>query len=407
MRIIGLLRAMPIYRYSALADNGLPVKGEHVAATESDLARTLAARGLLLQGVRSQGASWLSRSGRVDSTTLLLFNHELTALLRAGLALPEALRLTAQRPHNTRMGKILQRVLEDVQRGVDLSAACRSHPEMFDNVYIAALTIAERTGGMAEALTRLQLYLRQRAELRKKLTQAMIYPLFLLGTLILVLLALLIFVLPRFAEMYSDLDAALPVPTQALLTLTAAWPVYLSIFIVMGMLGWVTWRMVNASTSARLAADRFWNKLPLIGFTLRSVAITRTAHTLTTLLAGGTPLVEALYVAEQAAGAGWTAQRLHETARRVSGGESLASAFQQVDLMPDIAIKMIEVGETTGELAAMLHEVAQFYEERLSTLLSRVMSLLEPAMMLLIGLLVGSVIIVMYLPIFSIAEVVQ
>lgn len=399
---------MPRYSYSALSQNGLVMRGEDVAVSAEDLARQLAERGLFVQKIRSSSPRLrLFRRETAKPEEFLLFNHEFTALIRAGLTIPDALGLVADRPDNTRFSQVLRRVFDDVRGGALLSEACARHPEVFDPLYLSALRTGEKTGDLRAVLARYQDYLRHRVALRKKIGRAMAYPLFLLVALVLILAVLFAFVLPRFVAMYADFGANLPWATQVLLDLVENLPLTAGAVALLGGASWFGFQRWSATPSGRLAIDRFKERLPYLGEVQREVAVAQLARSLAALLAGGTPLVEALHTVQGAITNRAYAERLKRATEQVSHGDGLARAIRERQLMPQTAAKMIEVGEASGNLDGMLGEVAGFYEESLDNRLARLMTLIEPMLMLLMGVLIGGIIIVMYLPIFNMAEIIR
>ncbi|MFZ5593556.1 MAG: type II secretion system F family protein [Pseudomonadota bacterium] len=398
---------MPIFIYTALSAGGSVISGETVALSAAELTQELASRGLLVQQVRQKRAGLMSRRRHIKPELFLLYNQELMALIRAGLTIPEALKLAADRPGHRELGETLQRVLEDVRQGVALSEACRRHPDVFDSLYVATLQTGEKTGSLAQVLARYHRFLQKRVELQKKVSHALVYPVFLLGTLMVILVALFIFVLPRFAAMYSDFGAELPLPTRLLMGVAEYLPVYLPILVLASVTAAGAWRMLQRNEAARVRMDRFKMDMPLFGSMQRDLAVIQITRTLETLLAGGMPLVESLHTCQDAVTNCAARLQVRRVMASVIEGASVAEAMRGAQLMPDTALKMIEVGEATGELGAMLGEAARFYEEIMDTRVARLMALMEPAMMLLIGLVIGGIIIVMYLPIFYIADVVQ
>ena len=397
---------MPLFAYIALAENGATVSGESVAASEAALREELGGRGLLVREVKARRASGL-RTGRVRPEEFALFNQEFMALVRAGLTVPDALGLAAQRGDSPRLGRTLARVHADVKDGVSLSEACARHPEAFDRLYLAALRTGEKTGDFAAVLSRYQDYLRHRVALRKKVGQALAYPVFLLIALAVILAVLFAFVMPRFVAMYADVGAALPLPTRVLLGLVDHLHVVAPLLLGAALAAAWAWRTWLATDAGRRQRDRLRERLPYVGELARTAAAAQLARSLATLLGGGTPLVEALRTASASIANRLYLDRLESATRQVTEGSSLAQAVRATGLMPPMAARMIEVGEASGGLDAMLAEVAQFYEELLDARLSRVMALVEPLLMLLMGVVVGGIIIVMYLPVFHMADVIR
>jgi type IV pilus assembly protein PilC len=398
---------VPLYAYVAIAENGATVSGERVAPSEDVLRDELGGRGLLVQRVRARRGVGLLGGRRVRPEEFALFNQEFTALLRAGLTVPDALGLASQRGDSAAFGRILSRVLEDVRNGAALSQACMRHPEAFDGLYLAALRTGEKTGDFAGVLKRYQEHLRQRVALRRKVSQALAYPIFLLIALVVILAVLFIFVMPSFVAMYADAGAALPMPTRVLLGLVGRLQLVLPAAAGLALIGFWARRNWLSSDAGRLQRDRLRERLPYIGELARTAIAAQLARTLATLLSGGTPLVEALRTAAGSLGNHLYRERLEHTMRLVTEGASLAQAVRDTALLPPMAARMIEVGEASGGLDAMLAEVALFHEELLDTRLARVMALVEPLLMLLMGLLVGGIIIVMYLPVFQMADVIK
>jgi len=398
---------MPLYAYEALAENGACLKGESVAASEDALRTELSGRGLLVQSVRSRRAAVRVGARRVKPEHFALFNQEFMSLVRAGLTVPDALALARERPDSPALGRILTRVNEDVRNGVSLSEACSRHPEAFDRLYVAALRTGEKTGDFAAVLSRYQEFLRHRVALRKKIAQALAYPAFLLIALAIILAVLFAFVLPRFVEMYADLGSALPLPTRVLMAIVERFYIVGPAAVAAGVLATWGWRRWMSTEGARLRVDRVRERLPWVGEIARMATAAQLARSLAALLAGGTPLVEALCTAAGSIDRRMYLERLDAATRQVTEGASLAQAVRATALMPPMAARMIEVGEASGGLAAMLSEVARFYEDLLDSRLSRLMTLVEPLLMLLVGVLIGGIIIVMYLPVFNMAAIIK
>ena len=396
---------MPAFAYVALLPTGVRVREEAVADSEAALREDLAGRGLLVQSVRERRGMG-PRSGRVSPEAFALFNQEFMALIRAGLTVPDALALAAKRPDSPVLGRILARVLHDVQNGAPLSEACARHPEAFERLYLAALRTGEKTGDLVQVLARYHDYLKHRVALRKKLAQALAYPLFLLVALGVILAVLFVFVMPRFVAMYADLGTELPFATRALMALVERAYVVVPLAIATVVACVWGWRRWTSTAEGRRRVDRVRETLPYLGELQRIVSAAQLARSLSTLLAGGTPLVDALRTAAGSLSNQVHLDRLEAATERVIGGESLNRAVRATKLMPETAARMVEVGEASGGLDTMLAEVAQYYEEILDARLARSMALIEPLLMLLMGLIIGGIIIVMYLPIFRMAEVI-
>ena len=398
---------MPLFIYTAFTDQGVRLTGEVAADSEQALRIELAGRGLLVRELRPKRAGLGLPTRRIRPEEFALFNQEFMALVRAGLTIPDALALAANRPDSPALGSILTRVHEDVRNGVPLSDACARHPEAFERLYLATLRTGEKTGDLARVLARYQDYLRRRVALRKKLSQAMAYPAFLLVALAIILIVLFVFVMPRFVAMYADLGSDLPWPTRVLLSIVEHLYIVGPAIVAVAVAVVFGWKRLTATEAGRRQVDALKERLPYIGGLARIVAAAQLARSLSTLLAGGTPLVEALQTATGSLNNQVYLDRLGQVTQQVIEGGSLAKAVRATALMPEMAARMIEVGEASGGLEAMLAEVAQFYEEKLDSQLTRVMTLVEPLLMLLMGVLIGGIIIVMYLPVFHMADIIK
>lgn len=400
---------MPVFRYKALALNGQLTQGEELSVSAGALRELLAARGLRVQQMHERQATVSRLTGRasIKPEHFLLFNHEFTALLRAGLTLPEALKLAAERPELPRFGQVLNAVLQELRGGSALSDACTARPEVFDPLFISAVRTGERTGNLYAALSRYHDYLKRRIALRKRLSQAMAYPLFLLATLVVILAVLFLFVLPRFVAIYGDFNAELPWPTRVLIGVVDHLPIVLLVLIGLMAAAWFARRWLQQHPEPLARVQRWRERLPLLGAVQRMAHAAQAARALATLLASGTPLVDAMQTVQTTLPAGLQVNRMRDARQCVTEGQSLANAFAATQLMPATAVKMVQVGETSGSLDVMLEEIALFYEEQLDSRLAKLMTLLEPALMLLIGVFVGGIIVTMYLPIFSLAEVIK
>lgn len=399
---------MPVYTYTALAENGRKIQGEESAVSEQSLQIDLARRGFLIQSLHLKRIG-LSFSGwqRIKPEAFMLFNQEFTALLRAGLTIPEALRLAKDRPDSAQLSKVLQHVEEAVRGGVSLSEACAQHADVFDGLYLAALKTGEKTGALPVVLSKFQTNLRRRFELANQVGHALAYPAFLLLTLLVILVVLFTFVLPRFVTLYTDFGAQLPWPTQALIALVHAMPYLVIPMLIFGFLAWSFWKRLLHDRLFRIRFDAIKERIPLLGWIYRHSASAQLARTMSTLLAGGTTLVEAMQITAESLPNRYRAEQLIEARKLVMEGDSLAAAMMSTKALPPTALKMIEVGEASGGLENMLGEVAIFHEDALANSLKRMMSLIEPILMLVMGIFVGGIIIVMYLPIFYIVDVIK
>lgn len=400
---------MPSYSYKAVLANGSIVTGEDVAPSAEELALDLAGKGLLVERIRSKRPLWggYGLSSRIKVESFMLFNHEFMALIRSGMPIPEALEVACERRDSQQFTRILKSVLEDVRSGKHFSDACARHPDAFSAHYIATLKTGEMAGDLGNVLTSYHVDLKQQVALQKQISQAMAYPAFLLITLAVILAVLFVFVMPRFISIYADFEVQLPLPTRILLAIVDDLILYAILLAGVGFGILLVFKAIKTTESGRIWIGLLKVRLPIFGNIHRVAIVAQVSRMLSTLLTAGTTITSALQSTQDALGNYAYARRVSLAAERVIEGQGLAQAFRLEQVMPDTAVKLIEVGEASGNLDEMLGEVARYYEELLQNSLARVMALLEPALMLLIGILVGGIILIMYLPIFYIAEVIK
>jgi len=399
---------MPIFTYKALSHMGKEIAGESAATSAEHLRAELETRGMVVSSVtRRKHLRLFTRRARVKAEEFLMFNQEFVALLRAGIAIPEILELIATRPEQPVLQRILGKVLNDVRQGASLSSACSAHPEIFDNLYISSIKIGEKSGTLAPILQRYQAFLQLKISLTKKLNHALAYPIFLLLTMLVVLAILFVFVLPRFIDMYAGFDAELPLPTQYLMAFIEHVYIILPALIVLAVASFSLYRYWTSSESGQYQRDSILLHLPWIGAVLRLHSAAQVARTLSTLLAGSMPLVDTIHTTAAGLKNRVYARRASSAARNISDGVSLSHALGEMGLFPGTSIKMLQAGEASGNLESMLSEIALYHEELLEYRLTKMMNLVEPAIMLLMGILVGGIIFIMYLPVFSVAEIIQ
>lgn len=384
---------------------------EREAESPDRLRQQLEAEGYYILHVRPRsrfGSLNLSRSislRRVRNKDLLIFNQEFLALLKAGLPIPTVLDLVIERQTQPRLRGVLERVREAVKGGASLSEAAEQHPEIFSPLYVASVRVGEKSGDLPETLARYITHLKRVITLQKRVGSALLYPSILLVLTAAVVIFLLTVVVPTFSQIYQDFEANLPYATRLLMTITGLVREYLWIIFplpLLGAFGLWQWRRTSAG---RLILDRLLLRLPLLGQVIQQFSLALFCRTLGTVLAGGMSMVPALELASGAVHNRAAQDRLHRAIPAVTGGASVAAALQSAKAAPPLVLEMVGVGERTGALEEMLGHVADFLEEELDHRLSSMTTLLEPAIMVAMGLVVAGIVIAMYLPIFHLSSV--
>ncbi len=391
--------------------SGVIQEGVYVADTEAKLRSQFEEQGLFVlslkrRGQFSIGALKYRYSKRPSTREFIVFNQELAALLRAGMPVVQSLDILRQRVDNPRFKTILDDVYENVRSGSSLSESFENQGNVFPGVYIASLMAGEKSGGLEEVLRRYVAYTKIIDGVRRKTISALIYPMVLFALSIFVVAVIVLRVVPEFASFYDGMGASLPVATQALLVLSSVisdyFGVLLSLCVFTGLVAWVWLR----GSGRRAWLDQCLLKLPFIGDVATKFSTSQLARTLSTLLGGGIPLVSALDVASRAVANRHFSQELTEICQEVREGQALSICMRQRTAFPAVAIKMVEVGESTGALQDMLNNVADFFDEEIETTLTRFMALIEPVLLLVMGVVIAGLLISLYLPLFQLGAIV-
>ncbi len=342
---------------------------------------------------------------RVPARDLLTFTQQLSTLVDAGIPLDRALTILADLSVSARLRRIVQDVAQSVRTGSTLAdALSRHHPRPFSRLYINTVRAGEKGGVLEVALGRLAKHLEQTRELREALTSAMIYPILLISVGIGAVIFLMTFVLPRFAVIFADLGQELPLPTRILLAVSHGLTAYWWVLALVAVAALLTWQLVARSETGRLAVDRWLLGVPAVGDLARKIEVGRFARTLSTLLRSGVPLLAALGVAREVAGnrvIGLALGAVQEGAKR---GDGLARPMAETGAFPPLAIHMVRVGEETGRIEDMLERVAASYEGEIRVAVRRFIALLEPVIILGLGLVVLGIVLAILLAILSINE---
>jgi type IV pilus assembly protein PilC len=333
----------------------------------------------------------------------LIFNQELLALVKSGLPVLRVWDLLIERAGHAGFQQVLRDVRDNIRGGSSASDALAKHPAYFPELYVATIKTGEQSGNLADVLQRYVGYLKLMIGLRQKVIKALSYPLFLVLIGVGVIVFLLTYVMPTFVSVYGESAKTLPWATQALMDVVkhAESRLVPLALLLLGLA--VGARAYYATPAGRLAVDRFMLRAPLIGPLAVKHNTVQLTRTLGTILASGIPLVDALQSAKGAVSNRWIAKGMAGAVHDIREGATLAAAVSRPQVLPKLAVEMLSVGEETGSLDAMLRDVAEFYEADLDTRLTQLTTWIEPALLLVMGVLVGGIVIVMYLPVFQMA----
>jgi type IV pilus assembly protein PilC len=322
-------------------------------------------------------------------------------MIDAGLPLVQCLEILGGQQENKTFAKVLQQTRMDVEGGASLADAMRKHPKAFDDLYTNMIAAGEAGGILDTILKRLATYIEKNVKLKAQVKGAMVYPIAVLGIAGIVIAVILWKVIPTFASMFAGLNAELPLPTRFVIGLSN-WFVRLLPFIVIGIiLGVVAFRRYYATHAGRRVIDKMVLKAPIFGTLMQKIAVARFCRTLSTLIASGVPILDGLEITARTAGNAIIEDAIMAVRKGVEGGLTVAQPLKETGVFPPMVVQMIGVGEQTGALDAMLTKIADFYEDEVDQAVANLLTLMEPVMILFLGITVGGIIIAMYLPLFD------
>ena len=397
------------YRCRLGTTSGEILEGVYVAQSEAALRRELEDKGLHVLSLKPRlGVHGLSFGGarQIKRREFLVFNQELATLLKAGMPLVQSLDILRTRLTNPLFKSVLDDVHEKVRAGTALSDAFAAHGDLFPSVYTASLMAGERAGNLDSVLRRFVAYSKTVDTVRSRTISAMIYPVILIGLAVFLVGVIVVKVVPTFTEFYSSFEAELPLSTRVIVAVSDVIRSQL-LLIVIGFaaagIAFFSW-IRRPGHGAQF--DRLLLKLPWVGKSFHKFSTSQISRTMATLLGGGIPLVNAIEISARASGNRFIGQELDIVATRVREGQSFAATLLERNTVPDVAIKMIEVGESTGALTEMLNSLADFYDEEIETEVGRFAQVIEPAMLVIMGIVIAGIVLALYLPLFQLTSVI-
>lgn len=398
------------FRCRLASPNGEIVEGVYSAEDEAHLRHEMEERGLYILSLQPRNAIAglglrLPQRRGVNMREFLVFNQELATLLKAGMPLVQSLDLLRGRVTSPTFRTVLNDVHEKVRSGTALSDAFGAHGDLFPRVYTASLLAGERSGNLDAVLRRYVEYTKIVATVKRKTVSALVYPAILVSLAVVLVGIIVLKVVPAFADFYSSFGADLPLATRFILRVSEVLRTQFLLVAfglmaaIIAVVGWVR------QPGQRARFDHFILNVPVLGQVARKFATSQMARTLATLLGGGLPLVNALDIAAKSIGNQFMAKQLDVVGARVREGESFAAALDARGEFPDVAVKMAEVGESTGALQDMLNTVADFYDEDISTSMERFITLVEPVMLVFMGIVIAGLLLALYMPLFQLSSV--
>jgi len=401
---------MPIFSYQARDASGKLVSGQVDAADDKAASLSLMDSNLMVVSLRTSSARKTQgkrQQGNVKTQDLVVFTRQLATMMDAGLPLVQTLTALEEQTTSKTFRPVLQQVTERVERGGSFSEALAEHPKVFDRLYVSMVQAGETGGLLAEILDRVASYQESTARLKKKVKSAMSYPTIVCCIALCISLFLVMKVIPVFADIYKDFGGKLPVPTQILIHISDVLRRYF-VFAVVGA-GSGIYGLVRLKRTDQGAWfwDRLKLRLPVFGKLIHKVALTRFSRTFAALIRSGVPILETLRIVGQSSGNKLIEASVLGTGEKIEKGDGIAAAMGQYPVFPPMLVRMVAAGEQTGKVDVMLEKISDFYDEEIEATLSGLTALIEPLLIVFLGVVVGSIVVCMFLPIFKLNEIVQ
>jgi len=400
---------MPLFEYTARAPSGQIQKGQLDAPSKDEVSAYLRKNRLILVSVREQPKQISISFGgkRIKTRDIVIFTRQFATMINAGLPLVQSLNILAQQTENKALREVTRAVVYDVESGHTLADAFSKHPKAFTDLYVNMVAAGEAGGILDTILLRLATFLEKNDALVRKVKGAMVYPGVIITVAVAAIAILLIFVIPTFESMFASAGMELPLPTRIVIgmsnLLIGYW--WVGLLAIGGLIFGL--RSYYASPNGRRHIDGMLLRAPVLGDLLRKSAVSRFTRTLGTLVSSGVSILDGLEITAKTAGNSVIHDAVMESRQSIAGGETIAAPLEKSKVFPPMVISMIAVGEQTGGLDEMLSKIADFYDEEVDVAVSALLSLMEPAMIVVLGVIVGGMVIAMYLPIFDMMNAVQ
>lgn len=394
-----MINVMPLFTYKAVREDGTTIVDTAMAADAAELRQELELKGCLVLSVNKTRASLRGTGG--SAKDFLLFNQEFTTLIKAGLPILQAVEILKKRTEKPAFRGALESIIHDIKGGAALSDAMAKHSTFFSPLYTASVAAGEKSGALVDVLRRFIVYQKKMLAIQRKFVSALAYPIFLVLALGAVLLLFFLYIIPNFTQMYTEQGGSLPLLTSLLISFTSILTRYFPLLIlgtIAGGFGLYAWRKTETGLNT---LDALKLKIPVVKSLLTQYILAQLTRTLATVLRGGIPLVQALDTTAGVISNRVMARRLSAVRTLVTEGVSLADAFDRAGLAPDMTVRMIEVGESSGDLPQMLEDVAEFYDQEVENRLAVLTTLIEPVLMVTMGMIIAVIVVALYLPIFE------
>ncbi|MBI5180663.1 MAG: type II secretion system F family protein [Nitrospirae bacterium] len=401
---------MANFKWTGKTRQGTMQKGVLAAKNKDDVIALLRKQNILVTSVQ-QAATDIKISipgigGRVKDKDIAVFTRQFATMIDAGLPLVQCLEILSTQSENKSMAAALKDIRQDVESGATFTDALRKHPKVFNDLYVNMVAAGEAGGILDTILNRLAAYIEKAMKLKAKVKAALVYPGVIVSVAVIVVTVLLVWVIPVFAKMFTDMGGTLPLPTRIVMGTSDAVRGNIIFVVIAIILLVVGLKYAYKSEKGKRIVDSLLLKAPVFGPLIRKVAVAKFTRTLSTLISSGVPILDGLEIVSRTAGNKVVEDALMGTRQSISEGKTIADPLGKAKVFPPMVVQMISVGEATGALDAMLSKIADFYDEEVDNAVAALTSMLEPMLMVFLGVIVGFIVIAMYLPIFQMAALV-
>jgi type IV pilus assembly protein PilC len=398
---------MPTFTYTARGANGELKQATMDAKSRDDVVATLRRQRLNVVKIDEQAAKKKAGGGSISMRDIVIFTRQFSTMINAGLPLVQALDILSKQSENKNLQEVTRAVVFDVESGNTVADALRKHPKAFSDLYVNMVAAGEAGGILDTILLRLATFMEKNDALVRKVKGAMIYPGVIMSVAAIAISVLLIFVIPVFENMFKSVNLALPLPTRIVIGASKFLTSYWYIVLGAGGAGFYMFKNYYKTSNGKLMIDRAMLRFPVLGDVLRKSAVSRFTRTLGTLIGSGVSILDGLEITAKTAGNRVIQDAIMESRTSIAGGETISAPLAKSQVFPPMVISMIAVGEQTGGLDEMLSKIADFYDEEVDAAVSGLLALLEPLMIVFLGVVVGGMVVAMYLPIFDMINAVQ
>jgi len=402
---------MAVFRYTGKTRAGVAQQGEIEANDRASATAVLRQRQILVTSIRAKPKDLQFKipglGGKITEQEIVIFTRQFATMIDAGLPLVQCLDILARQTENKEFAKVIGQVKTDVESGDSFADALRKHPKVYSDFYVNMVEAGEAGGILDTILARLAAYMEKAAALKSQVKGAMIYPAVIIGIAIVVVVFLLLYVIPVFADMFSSFGGTLPAPTRFVMFLSDLVKDYILYVIPLIFVAIWLFKRFYSTPKGKLVVDTLVLKLPVFGPLVQKVAVAKFTRTLGTLVSSGVPIIDGLEITARTAGNKVVEGAVLSIITSIKEGQTIAEPLSRQPIFPPMVVQMIEVGENAGALDAMLNKIADFYDQEVDTAVAALTKLMEPMLMVFLGTIIGGMVVAMYLPIFKLAGAIE